>query len=107
MSYIPKTQTIYSNYRIEVALRDPWFYNENYKTHEEKHLCMTRDLEDLRIAASRHLEAHDGISSHFDREVCCQFCGEPWDGAVGDDGVPCCCPEALSDYEAQTGITVQ
>lgn len=107
MSYIPKTQTIYSNYRIEVALQDPWFYNENYKTPEEKHLSMTRDLEDLRIAASRHLEAHDGISSHFDREVCCQFCGEPWDGAVGDDGVPCCCPEALSDYEAQTGITVQ
>lgn len=105
MTYTPKTQTIYSNYRIEVVLRDPWFYK--HETPEQKHLSMTRDLEDLRIAANRHLEHHDGISSHFDREVCCQFCGEPWDGAVDDDGVPCCCTEAVSDYEAQTGLPIQ
>lgn len=105
MPYTPRTQTIYSNYRIEVALQDPRFYND--KTPEQKHLYMTRDLENLRIAANRHLEYHDGVSSHFDREVCCQFCGETWDDSVDDDGVPWCCQEAQSDYEAQTGLTIQ
>lgn len=107
MTYTPKTQTIYSNYRIEVALQDPWYYNENYKTPEEKHRSMTRDLEDLRIAANRHLDGHDGISSHFDREVYCQFCECPWDDAVDDDGVPWCCAKAQSDYETQMGLTIQ
>ena len=65
MTYTPKTQTIYSNYRIE----------------------------------------HDDISSHFDRKVCCQFCGEPWNTAVDYAGVPLCCAEAQSDYEVQTGLT--
>lgn len=105
MTYTPKTKTIYSNYRIEVVLRDPWFYK--HKTPEQKHLSMTRDLDDLRIAANRYLEYHDGISSHYDREVCCQFCGETWGDAVDDDGVPWCCQEAQSDYEAQTGLTIQ
>lgn len=105
MPYTPKTQTIYSNYRIEVVLQDPWFYN--HKTPDEKHASMLRDLEDLRIAANRHLEYHDGIGSHYDREVCCQFCGETWDDAVDDDGVPWCCNKAQSDYEAQTGLTIQ
>lgn len=105
MTYTPKTQTIYSNYRIEVAPQELRFYN--YKRPEEKHKSMMRALEELRIAANRHLEHHDGISSHYDRVVCCQFCGEPWDGAVDDDGVPCCCAEAVSDYEAQTGLTIQ
>lgn len=105
MTYTPKTQTTYSNYRVEVVLQDPWFYN--HKTPEEKHASMTRDLEDLRVAANRHLEHHDGISSHFDREVCCQFCETPWEEAIDDDGVPWCCNKAQSDYEAQTGRTIQ
>lgn len=105
MPYTPKTQTIYSNYRIEVQLENPWFYN--HKTPEENHVSMLRDLEDLRIAANRHLEYHAGISSHYDREVSCKFCGDTWDDAVDDDGVPWCCQEAQDDYEAQTGLTIQ
>lgn len=69
MTYTPKTQTIYSNYRIFDALEDPWFY------------------------------------SHKTIEVCCQFCEEPWSTAVDYAGVPLCCAEAQSDYEAQTGLT--
>lgn len=105
MTYTPKTQAIYSNYRIEVELEDPWFYN--HKTPDEKHRSMTRDLEDLRSAAIRHLEYHAGISSHFDRKVCCQFCGENWEGAVDEDGIPCCCEEAQNDYTVQTGLTIR
>lgn len=105
MNYTPKTQTIYSNYRIEVVPQKPWF--RSHKTPEEKHVSMRRELENLRIAASRHLEHHDGISSHFDREVCCQFCGELWETAIDNDGVPCCCDEAVNDYEAQTGRTIR
>lgn len=105
MTYTPKTQTIYSNYRIEVELETPWSYN--HKTPEEKHASMLRDLAHLNSAAWRHLDNHDGISSHFDREVCCQFCGETWDDTVDDDGVPWCCNKAQSDYEAQTGRTIQ
>lgn len=101
MTYTPKTQTIYSNYRIEVVPQEPWFHSR--KTPEEKHTSMMRELQDLRIAATRHLEHHDGISSYFDREVCCLFCGEPWEGAIDDDGVPWCCAEATDDYVAQTG----
>ena len=105
MTYTPKTQTIYSNYRIEAALEDPWFYN--HKTPEEKHTYMTRELEKFRIVATHSLEDHNGISSHFDREVYCQFCGTPWEEAIDDDGVPWCCNKAQSDYEAQTGRTIQ
>lgn len=105
MTYTPKTQTIYSNYRIEVALQEQ--RSCNHKTPEEKHLSMIRDLEALRIAVTRHLEHHDGISSHFDREICCQFCGESWAPAVDDNGVPWCCNKAMLDYEAQTGLTIQ
>ena len=104
MTYTPKMQTTYSNYRIEVAPQELSFYN--YKRPEENHKSMMRALEDLRIAANRHLD-HDGISSHFDREVCCQFCETPWEDAIDDDGVPWCCNEAQSDYEAQTGRTIQ
>ena len=104
MPYKPKTQTIYSNYRIEVELETPWFYN--HKTPEEKHAYMMGDLQDLRNAANRHLEHHASISSHYDREVSCQFCGENWDFATDDDGIPWCCTEAQSDYEAQTGLTI-
>lgn len=105
MTYTPKTATFYSNYRIEVAPQDLSFYN--YKRPEEGHKSMMRALEELRIAANRHLEYHDGISSHFDRKVCCQFCGEPWDDATDGDGVPWCCGEAQSDYETQTGKTIR
>ena len=100
MAYTPKTQTIYSNYRIEVAPQEPWLYN--FKTPEEKHTSMMQDLGNLRIAASRHLD-HGGVRSLYDLEVFCQFCGEPWDGAVDDEGVPWCCAEAMDDYVAQTG----
>lgn len=104
MTYTPKTQTFYSNYRIEVAPPEPWLHS--HKRLEEKHKSMMRELENLRIAANRHLD-HDGISSHFDREVCCQFCETPWEEAIDDDGVPWCCNKAQSDYEAQTGRTIQ
>ena len=105
VNYTPRTVTTYSNYRIEVAPPEPWLHS--HKTPEEKHKSMMRELENLNSAAWRHLDSHDGISSHYDREVSCQFCGENWDFATDDDGVPCCCTEAMCDYEAQTGLTVQ
>ncbi len=104
MPYTPKTQTIYSNYRIEVDLEPTRFHGHN--TPEEDHVYMMRELQDLRIAANRHLEHHGGISSHYDREVRCQFCGENWDFAADDEGVPWCCAKAQSDYETQTGLTI-
>lgn len=105
MPYTPKTQTIYSNYRIEVELEPTRFYGPN--TPEENHAYMMRELQDLRITIRRRLGYHTGISTHYDREVCCQFCGENWDFATDDAGVPCCCTEAVNDYEAQTGRTIQ
>lgn len=105
MTYTPKTQTIYSNYRIEVELENPWFYN--HKTPEEKHASMLRELERLRISAICNIEHHGSIRTKFDHEVRCQFCGTPWEEAIDDEGVPWCCSKAQSDYEAQTGLIIQ
>lgn len=49
----------------------------------------------------------DWVHLHVVREYenQCSHCGSLWESSIDDDGKPCCCQEAINEYEAKKELT--
>ena len=100
--YKPKTEKIYSNYRLEVGIAEPyWSFSK-----EDPHTQKRRALEALSKSIQRHVDDVGHLAQRWDIDEVCAFCGYEWVNAT-EEGVPACCDDAQKDYEQQTGVNVQ
>lgn len=103
--YTPATKIVSTNYRIEITPFTSKYGTFGGPADDATLRARCHELESL---VSKHLSGdYEELRFEYDTETQCAHCDEPWEGATDEDGAPVCCGTAQSEYEAQTGKTVQ